>query len=85
MISLTVLILLILLAFLQPIWKQFGAEPLGQQRRTVVVLFDHSLSMEHVDDGVSAAGIQRIGAAFGFRAVCSSRWRSPRSCLGSSS
>jgi hypothetical protein len=47
----TVLILLLLLAFLRPVMKRFGGNPADQAGRQVLILIDHSLSMEDKGDG----------------------------------
>lgn len=47
----TIFILLLLLAFLQPVLKRFGANPADHAGRQVLILLDHSLSMEHKGDG----------------------------------
>jgi hypothetical protein len=47
----TVLLLLLLLAFLQPVLKRFGANPADRNGRQVLIVFDHSVSMEHKGDG----------------------------------
>ena len=47
----TVFLLLLLLAFLQPVLKRFGSNPADQNRRQVLIVFDHSVSMEHRGDG----------------------------------
>ena len=47
----TVLILLLLLAFLRPVLKRFGGNPADQAGRQVLILIDHSLSMEDKGDG----------------------------------
>jgi hypothetical protein len=50
----TVFLLLLLLAFLQPVLKRFGADPADQKVRQVLIVFDHSISMEHKGDGPSS-------------------------------
>ena len=47
----TVFLLLLLLAFLQPVLKRFGSNPADNHGRQVLILFDHSVSMEHRGDG----------------------------------
>jgi len=47
----TVFLVLLLLAFLRPIWKRFGADPAAKGARHVLIVLDHSLSMEHKGDG----------------------------------
>ena len=47
----TVLLLLLLMAFLQPVLKRFGANPADRNGRQVLIVFDHSVSMEHRGDG----------------------------------
>ena len=41
----------LLLAFLQPVLKRFGADPADRTGRQVLIVFDHSVSMEHKGDG----------------------------------
>ena len=43
--------LLLLLAFLQPVIRRFGANPADQSGRQVLIVLDHSVSMEHRGDG----------------------------------
>ena len=47
----TVFLLLLLLAFLQPVLKRFGANPADRNGRQVLIVLDHSVSMEHNGDG----------------------------------
>jgi hypothetical protein len=47
----TVFLLFLLFAFLQPVLKRFGADPADQSGRQVLIVFDHSVSMEHKGDG----------------------------------
>jgi hypothetical protein len=47
----TVFLLLLLFAFLQPVLKRFGANPADRNGRQVLIVFDHSVSMEHKGDG----------------------------------
>ena len=47
----TLFLLLLLLAFLQPVWKRFGMNPADQSGRQVLIVLDHSVSMEHKGDG----------------------------------
>ena len=47
----TVFLLLLLLAFLQPVWRRFGANPADRAGRQVLIVFDHSVSMEDTGDG----------------------------------
>ncbi len=47
----TAFILLLLAAFLQPVLKRFGTDPADRSGRQVLILFDHSMSMEHRGDG----------------------------------
>ena len=47
----TAFLLLLLLAFLQPVIKRFGANPADQSGRQVLIVLDHSVSMEHKGDG----------------------------------
>ena len=47
----TVFLLLLLFAFLQPMLPRFGSNPADQNRRQVLIVFDHSVSMEHRGDG----------------------------------
>ncbi|HUC85574.1 MAG TPA: BatA and WFA domain-containing protein [Candidatus Acidoferrales bacterium] len=50
----TLFLLLLLLAFLQPVLKRFGANPADQSGRQVLIVLDHSLSMEDKGDGPSS-------------------------------
>ncbi len=47
----TAFLTLLLLAFLRPVWKRFGGEPAARGSRRVLIVLDHSLSMEHRGDG----------------------------------
>jgi len=47
----TIFLLLLLLAFLQPVLKRFGANPADETGRQVLIVLDHSVSMEHKGDG----------------------------------
>jgi hypothetical protein len=47
----TAFLLLLLLAFLQPVLKPFGANPADSNGRQVLVVLDHSVSMEDHGDG----------------------------------
>src|SRR5262245_40852312 len=42
----TAFLLLLLLAFLLPVWKRFGADPTAKGERHVLIVLDHSASME---------------------------------------
>src|ERR1700690_2194693 len=42
---------LLLVAFLLPVLKRFGADPAARGARHVLLVFDHSVSMEHKGDG----------------------------------
>lgn len=44
-------LLLLLLAFMLPFLKKFGNNPAEANRREVLILFDHTASMEHTGDG----------------------------------
>jgi hypothetical protein len=44
-------LLLLLLAFLQPVLRRFGSNPAAQTGRQVLIVLDHSVSMEHRGDG----------------------------------
>jgi hypothetical protein len=50
----TLFLLLLLLAFLRPVLKRFGSDPTAQGARHVLIVLDHSLSMEHKGDGPSS-------------------------------
>lgn len=50
----TIFLLLLLLVFLKPVLHEFGDPTSGKKQRQVMVLVDHSLSMEHLTGGVSA-------------------------------
>lgn len=47
----TAFLALLLLAFLRPIIRRFGADPGSQDARRVLIVLDHSLSMEHKGGG----------------------------------
>jgi len=47
----TAFLLLLLLAFLQPVLRRLGSNPADQTGRQVLIVIDHSLSMEHKGDG----------------------------------
>jgi hypothetical protein len=47
----TIFLLLLLLAFLQPVLKRFGANPADRTGREVLIVLDHSISMEDKGDG----------------------------------
>jgi hypothetical protein len=47
----TICLLLLMLAFLLPNWRRFGADPGHQTSRRVLLVVDHSLSMEQTGDG----------------------------------
>ena len=47
----TMFLLLLLLAFLLPVLKRFGGDPAAKGARTVLIVLDHSASMEHKGDG----------------------------------
>jgi hypothetical protein len=49
----TLLLGLLLLAFLQPVLRRFDAAEAGPEKRRVLVLIDHSLSMEYQEAGVT--------------------------------
>jgi hypothetical protein len=50
----TVFVLLLLLAFLKPLLRRFGSASDKQTGRSVLLIVDHSLSMEHKGGGVSS-------------------------------
>ncbi len=50
----TLFLVLLLLAFLQPVLRRFDAAEAGPEKRRVLVLIDHSLSMEYQEAGVTA-------------------------------
>jgi hypothetical protein len=50
----TLFLLLLLLAFLQPVWRRFGGNPADHSGRQVLIVLDHSVSMEHKGDGPTA-------------------------------
>ena len=41
------------IAFLRPVWNKFGVAP-GRSGRHVLIVLDHSMSMEHKGDGPTA-------------------------------
>lgn len=47
----TVFLLFLLFAFLQPVLRRFGANPADQSGRQILIILDHSVSMEHKGDG----------------------------------
>ena len=47
----TAFLLLVLLAFLQPMLKRFGSNPADRTGRQVLIVLDHSVSMEDKGDG----------------------------------
>src|SRR5271154_6701814 len=47
----TIFLLLLLLAFLQPVLQRFGTDPTNRAARQVLIVVDHSLSMEDKGDG----------------------------------
>lgn len=47
----TLFLLLLLLAFLRPVLKRFGVNPADQNGREVLIVLDHSISMEDRGDG----------------------------------
>ncbi|HXJ71384.1 MAG TPA: BatA and WFA domain-containing protein [Candidatus Dormibacteraeota bacterium] len=47
----TAFLLLLALAFLMPVLRKFGNDPAAQGGRTVLIVLDHSASMEHRGDG----------------------------------
>ena len=50
----TLLLLLLLIAFLRPVLPRFGGTPAQQAARRVLIVLDHSLSMEHTGDGATS-------------------------------
>ncbi len=50
----TAMLLLLLFAFLKPVLPRFGSEAGAKGNRHVLLLLDHSLSMEHKGDGPSS-------------------------------
>jgi hypothetical protein len=50
----TLFALALLLAFLKPLLPRFGSKKEGNAPRTVLIVIDHSLSMEHMAGGVTA-------------------------------
>lgn len=50
----TAFLLLLLLAFLLPVLKRYGGDPTSTGVRTVLLVLDHSASMEHTGDGPSS-------------------------------
>jgi len=47
----TIFLLLLLLVFMQPVLKRFGTDPADRTGRQVLIMIDHSLSMEDKGDG----------------------------------
>ncbi len=50
----TLFVVALLLAFLRPVLPRFGSKSASESGRTVLLIFDRSLSMEHQAGGVSA-------------------------------
>ncbi len=50
----TIFLILLLLAFLKPLLRRFGSAADQQAERAVLLVIDHSLSMEHKGGGVSS-------------------------------
>ena len=50
----TLFVLALLFAFLRPVLPRFGSNAGAKSDRTVILMLDRSLSMEHLDGGVSA-------------------------------
>src|SRR5215475_7417429 len=50
----TAFLALLLLAFLKPLLRRFGSASDAQGKRAVVIVLDHSMSMEHKGGGVSS-------------------------------
>jgi len=50
----TAFLVLLLLAFLQPVWRRFGSNPAAEGARQVLIVLDHSVSMEHRGDGAAS-------------------------------
>jgi hypothetical protein len=66
----TAFVLLLLLAFLRPLLQRFGSAAGGKSGRSVVLILDHSLSMEHRGGGITSrqraeAEAQKIFATLG--------------------
>src|SRR5580704_4464921 len=47
----TLFLLLLLVAFLRPVLRRFGSNPADQTGRQILIVLDHSVSMEHKGDG----------------------------------
>jgi hypothetical protein len=50
----TLFIIALLLAFLKPVLPKFGSSAAKKINRTVLIMIDHSLSMEHQSGGLNA-------------------------------
>ncbi|RYD70680.1 MAG: VWA domain-containing protein, partial [Verrucomicrobiaceae bacterium] len=50
----TLFLLALLFAFLKPVLPRFGADPKAKAPRSVVLVMDHSMSMEHKGGGLTA-------------------------------
>lgn len=50
----TTFLILLLVAFLQPVLRRFGHSPIASGARHVLIVLDHSVSMEHQGDGPSS-------------------------------
>ncbi|MDB6150811.1 MAG: rane protein, partial [Chthoniobacter sp.] len=84
----TVFLVLLLLAFLKPLLPRFGSAAEAAQGRAVIVIVDHSLSMEHKGGGVSSrqraeAEADKIFATLGADDTVNVilAGQSPRSCF----
>lgn len=52
----TLFLIALILAFLRPVLPRLGSEATAETGRTVLLIIDHSLSMEHMDGGGGARG-----------------------------
>jgi hypothetical protein len=50
----SVFVILLLLIFLKPVWQKFGGGGAGPGQRHVLLLFDHSLSMEYKGESITS-------------------------------
>lgn len=71
----TLFLILLLVAFLKPVLPRFGGLTSGEQGRMVLIVFDHSLSMEHRGGGQPArqrgiTAADQILAGLGADDVC---------------
>ena len=59
----TIFLLFLLFAFLQPLLRRFGTDPADHNGRQVLIILDHSVSMEHKGDGPTSRERARFEAS----------------------